>query len=153
MKYEASLVPREALALVWPEVVGLLAPALDYTDGREDLVSLYRRLAEARAQLWAGLDPEVKENPKIKAVAVTCLVTYPKDKALRIEYCGGEDMVGWQGPLIDLWTKFALDQGASRLELFGRKGWVRELRDKGWTQPLVFMEKRLTAPQSKQAAA
>jgi hypothetical protein len=153
MKYEASLVPREALALIWPKAVEILAPALEYTDGREDLVSLYRRLAEARAQLWAGLDPANPDDPEIKAVAVTCLVTYPRDKALRIEYCGGGDMVGWQGPIIDLWTKFALDHGASRLELFGRKGWARELRDKGWTQPLVFMEKRLTAPQNKQAAA
>lgn len=153
-EYKVSLVPREALALAWPEVVGFLAPALTYTDGRENLVDLYRRLAEGRAQLWVGLDPEPEdpENPGIKAAAITCMVVYARDKALRIEYCGGETMEGWQASMIALWERFALDQGAGRLELFGRKGWARELRGKGWTQPLVFMEKRLTASDDAQAA-
>lgn len=148
MNYATSLVPRETLPLVWPVVAPLFVKAVEYADGRETLSSVCERLMDGRAQLWAALT----EDETIASALVTSIVNYSCERTLRVELCGGRDVLGWKGDMQALIERFARDQGATRMEIFGRPGWKRRLAKDGWTEPFTILEKKIE-PAAVAAAA
>lgn len=68
----------------------------------------------------------------LMAVAVTEIVDYPLVSALRIVLLAGHGMDAWQQDLLERLESFAVLHGASRLEAYGRKGFIRALKPLGF---------------------
>jgi len=67
-------------------------------------------------------------DKEIIAVMVTQIIPYPKKKVLRVIAIAGEDMDRWFHflPAIEEW---AMELGCTSLEAWGRKGWLKVLKD------------------------
>ena len=109
-----------------------LEPALAYGDGA-DWSEVAADLDRDHAQLW-----EVRGGDRCLAAAVTRLCA---DGAAEFWLCGGTGMADWLSPLIDIVSRWARDEGKSRLRLIGRRGWKRALP--GWTERGVILEHAL----------
>jgi hypothetical protein len=83
-------------------------------------------------QLWMGE----------RSVAVTEIVTYPQLTSCRIFLASGQkaelkDVIRLQI------EAFALENGATRMEIIGRRGWTRVLADAGYTPVAAVISKEL----------
>lgn len=77
--------------------------------------------------------------PKIEGAAVTSLGLTEKSKVCTIVAFGGD---GHGVSLISKIEGYAKDEGCDCVRIFGRKGWLRRLKD--YSAPKVLLEKRLT---------
>lgn len=74
--------------------------------------------------------------------AVTEVIDTPRKRVLSYFLVGGDlDTVQQYEPLIEGWAR---EQGCSRIEFSGRRGWTRSfLQDRGYEERLVVMSKEL----------
>jgi hypothetical protein len=115
-------VPVEALGYFWPVVGPLLQKAIDEMSGELDLDDVYSRVQSTHMQLLIAVDAD-----RVLAAFVTEVVNYPKRKALRLVLGGGSASRRWRVQLRDILHAGARAVGASMLELYGRKGWMKIL--------------------------
>ena len=122
--------------LVWPVVLPMLQRAIDLNDGDFDGNHVYERLMEDTMQLFVGYNTD-----DIIYAAVTELIPYQYNKALRIVLMGGKQINSW----VDTKTfeKFGKLEGCNRLEIVGRKGWVKKLISRGYKQTHYIVTKEL----------
>lgn len=94
---------------------------------------------EDRASLWLAHD----EGGLVKAFATTRICYYDAVTLLCIEMCGGEDLEEWATPEnLDVFVKFAQDNGCSGIELHGRgDAWARKTNF-GWKKFSTSVEIR-----------
>ncbi len=107
-----------------------------HSEGELEPEDFYIPLIEGDMQLWAALIEE-----EIIASMVTQIIPYPRKKVLRIISIAGEDMKNWIDnlPIIENW---ALSNGCTSLECWGRKGWLKILED--WKCSYHIITKDLT---------
>jgi hypothetical protein len=122
--------------LVWPVVLPMLQRAIDLNDGDFDGNHVYERLMEDTMQLFVGYNTD-----DIIYAAVTELIPYQYNKALRIVLMGGKQINSW----VDTKTfeKFGKLEGCNRIEIVGRKGWVKKLISRGYKQTHYIVTKEL----------
>jgi len=77
-------------------------------------------------------------------VAVTEIIDYPLVSALRIVLLAGQDMAVWQRDLLETLESFATLHGATRLEAYGRKGFIRALKPLGFELAYYAVMKEIT---------
>lgn len=75
---------------------------------------------------------------------VTCVVVYERVKRLRICYCHGSLTEDTIVKALDLMETFAKSAGCEGVEIFGRKGWAKTLRDFGYKTQYTILMKRFT---------
>ena len=79
--------------------------------------------------LWLSI-----RDGKPEAAMVTRFNEFPRMKVCFIQFIGGHDRKRWLRfqPQIEAWAKA---NGCSEMETYGRKGWIRVLKDYvvGWT--------------------
>lgn len=77
----------------------------------------------SNAYLWLAID-----NDAILAAAVTKVTNEPLGRLCTIVACGGYD---WDrfGRLIEGLEKYAKSEGCTAMEICGRPGWSRRLKD------------------------
>lgn len=115
------------------ELAPLLQPALDANDGAMTLDDVE---ALAQQDLLRLFEATVNDN-RLAAFAIE-LIKWPRKTGIRVVLAGGEQMHLW----IDEWITF-LDAlkaqvGADWIEMVGRQGWQRVLKDKGYTAHITF---------------
>lgn len=125
MSASASLVcihPRDVPA-IWPLVRDRLRAAYLRTD-LSHTADLERDVIEGGAVLWVAATGGVVAQ--IEAAAVTKLIRTDRNLVCVITACGGSNMSAWLGHLaaIECWAKA---EGAAKIRLYGRKGWLRVL--------------------------
>ena len=122
--------------LVWPVVLPMLQRAIDLNDGDFDGNHVYERLMEDTMQLFVGYNTD-----DIIYAAVTELIPYQYNKALRIVLMGVKQINSW----VDTKTfeKFGKLEGCNRIEIVGRKGWVKKLISRGYKQTHYIVTKEL----------
>jgi hypothetical protein len=120
---------------LWPIAKQFLAKSVELAHGAFDLDDIHTLLVNKDAQLWAVHDGE------IKAVAVTQIMIYPKQKRLKLFLLGGNDMAKWEKSISDTFDNFAKANGCDGVELYGRKGWLRNLKQFGYNDYEVTMIK------------
>ena len=108
-----------------------------HSEGELSPDDFYEVLANGDMQLWTA----VQDN-EILASMVTQIVPYPRKRVLRIISIAGGEMDKWIEyiPLIEEW---ALSVGCTSLECWGRKGWLKILKD--WRCSYHIITKDLTA--------
>jgi len=98
--------------------------------------SVFQWLTDRRYLLWVAY-----ENPaKIGAAFVTREAHYPCRKMLTIDICGGSEMQSWVSEADRVFKSSARDAGLDGVELYGRAGWVRALKNLGWIGGTVLLE-------------
>lgn len=121
-----------ALAAKFDSVAHLLQPAIDRG---LDVLALddYRdKVLTGDMQLW------VDEG----YAAVTEVLNYPRSRVVLVHLAGGklDSLLEADGEL----DKFARIVGATGIEIIGRKGWVRALRDRGYREAAVHLFKEVS---------
>ena len=122
--------------LVWPVVLPMLQRAIDLNDGDFDGNHVFERLMEDTMQLFIGYNTD-----DIIYAAVTELIPYQHNKALRIILMGGKQINSWVDTKI--FEKFGKLEGCNRIEIVGRKGWVKKLMSRGYKQTHYIVTKEL----------
>ena len=109
-----------------------LQKALDYAGNTHTVDDVRAAVALGDMQVWPGK----------RSVMITEVVQYPQVKAVRV-FAGYGDMKElrqMEGPA----ASWATSIGCTRLEGFGRVGWLRALQDRGY-QARVFCWKTIKA--------
>jgi hypothetical protein len=119
-----SPVPIEDVGKVWDLCKPLLSQATDRSGGRETSLTLYSKIKSGSSQLWIII---VDGFPV--ASATTEVTVY---KNLNVSFLGGSGMNVWLDEFINQLKIYAKHNNCSKIELFGRKGWLRELKPFGF---------------------
>lgn len=120
-----------ALAAKFDSVAHLLQPAVDRGIGAMELEDYKERVLTGYMQLWVGEG----------YAAVTEVLNYPRSRVVLVHLAGGEldSLIEADGEL----EKFARIVEATGIELVGRKGWVKALRDRGYKEAAVHLFKEV----------
>lgn len=83
-----------------------------------------------------------REAARMRALAITEIVPYPRITVCKLLACTGEDAHRWVDLLagIEAWAK---ERGCGVLEPICRPGWERHLKPMGYVKTHVVLEKRL----------
>jgi len=115
----------------------MIAEALKRSNSDFTSAHIKQKIDDGKAQLWIIFDDN------LLAVGTTELSTLENGRKLCVvSTLAGEDMALWD----HLWEQFeqlAREQRCDGLQVVGRVGWVRYLRDRGFRQPWVVLEKVL----------
>lgn len=133
---DETLVKVEDVDLVWHVVKPMLQRAIEYNDGDFDTSFVLGRLMDGTMQLFIGYDTK-----DIIYAAVTEILPYQKRKALRIVLMGGKNINSWVDTKI--FEKFSRSQGCDRIEIVGRKGWIKKLEKRGYKQTHYIVTKEV----------
>ena len=131
------LVSNEDVPYIWENVLPHIEAMEPHSEGELSPVDFYEALTNAEMQLWVAI-----EKKEILASMITQIVPYPRKRVLRIISIGGEDMEKWLG-FMSLLEEWALSVGCTSLECWGRKGWLKVLKD--WKCSYHIITKDLTA--------
>lgn len=119
---DLAAVPAGLVSEFWPRVASRLRAAYLRTDlsHTDDLAA---DVLFGRALLWVAMRGEA-----IEAAAVTKLGRTDRHLVCTITACGGGNMAGWLDHLavIEHWAR---GEGCAKVRIFGRKGWLRKLKD------------------------
>jgi len=128
MSASASLVcihPKDVPA-IWPLVAERLRAAYLRTD-LSHTADLERDVLQGDAVLWVAASASAPVA-ELEAALVAKLVRTDLHLVCIITACGGSNMSRWLDHLgaIEQWAKA---EGAAKIRLFGRKGWLRILKN------------------------
>lgn len=129
-----SFKPEPIAATTWPAIFAVLKPAIEHGNDAT-VASLIDDLLAGNAQLWVK-----RENEGPVAVAVSELVRTPRGYVVHGRLLAGRGMARWVDELITCIAEHARYVGAVGISITGRKGWVRVLGSRGWSERAVVME-------------
>lgn len=113
-------VPVEDLEFIWSQVKPQIEKALDGSYSSYDILEYIK---QNRMQLW------ISWNDGIEASFVTEVCDYPQLRVLRWVLAGGSNMESWLDLVTSKVEDWAKRNNCQRLEIVGRKGWTKVLRD------------------------
>lgn len=113
----------------WELVQPLLIPAVEVA-GELAVDDLYPALKDGSKLLWISFD----DSLGLYGAAVTSIVQHPLKKVLLLEYLGAvpNTMKLCFEEVRDIFTKWAKHHECDSIEVYGRKGWERVLKDSGY---------------------
>ena len=101
----------------WQRCGRYIQDALQYAGGTHTIDDVYHAVASGKAQFF----------PLEKSAIITEIVDYPQRSVCRIWLAGGElDELMQAEKSIAVWAKSV---GCDGMEIVGRKGWQRQLKD------------------------
>ena len=125
-----TAVPREAIDIVWPDVINMLNKAVETSKGKYHINDIYEDLTKGFYNLWLIIDD--KGEDKVIAALTTRLIKYPNRSAMAMDWVGGKRMAEWLPIAMEKLSSFAKDCGCSHLEGYGRKAWIKVLKRYNW---------------------
>lgn len=130
-------IPQERWRDLAPIVAPYLALPIAYTRGQQTLGSVFQALDRGQYQLWTIIGP----GGLVYAAMVTEILQYVGGaKTCMLLLLGGTEMRRWIH-LIEEVEQWAREEGCSQLEIHGRRGWKRMLKQ--YTQPFIVLRKEL----------
>lgn len=124
---------------LWPHVVRFIERAAIRSNADYSTEYIKRKLDEGSSLLWV-----VSQNGTIVAAMTTeiCGMLDTDERIMVITTAGGSLVEHWETILAQV-EQYARDESCTRVRVYGRQGWVRILRDYGYTQPWIALEKRV----------
>jgi hypothetical protein len=107
----------------WPLVQEYLITALKYGLGEYSIGDIKSACKSKDMQLW------VKMGKEVKGAFVTKIAKYPQKNLLCVILLGGDEFQEWRDEADALLNAFGKEHNCEYIELFGRKGWGRALKD------------------------
>lgn len=126
-------IPPSEVHQVWPRARELIRAAIEKTDLSE-FEDIENGVLSGDQLLWFAV------SDHIEAAATTHLIKARGAPVLVITACSGRDLERWNMLLAGI-EKYARDENASCIRIYGRKGWERVLTD--FRVAHVIMEKAL----------
>jgi len=123
---EISFVPIKHIGPLWKQVEKYLDKPLAIDGYAYTSQDVLNSLINGKMQLWISWS---RKEEKVEAAIVTEIVDYPQKRACRYFLAGGENMKSWFKKMkheIEQWAKLNKCQ---QVELVGRKGWTKWLKD------------------------
>ena len=107
----------------WHLVQEYLITALEYGLGEYSIGDIKKSCKSKDMQLW------VKMGREVKGAFVTKIAKYPQKNLLCVILLGGDEFQEWRDEADALLNAFGKEHNCEYVELFGRKGWGRALKD------------------------
>jgi len=107
----------------WPLVEEYLITALEYGLGEYSIGDIKKSCKSKDMQLW------VKMGREVKGAFITKIAKYPQKNLLCVILLGGDEFQEWRDEADALLNAFGKEHNCEYIELFGRKGWGRALKD------------------------
>ena len=122
-----TAVPRDALGIVWGDVVRVLNKSVGTSGGKYHIDDIYRDIDSDQVGLWLVLDKK-----DVVAAFTTRIIPYPGRRAMALDWVGGSRMAEWLPMVLETIEKYAKESWCQHLEGYGRKAWGRYLEKYGW---------------------
>ena len=135
---EQVLIPTNKVEQVWSFAVKDVADALARSNGYARAEHIKKEILDNKMQLWILWDSETKEY---YGVCVTEIIQRPLQRCLNIKIMTGRHRDKWQH-LIKHVEEFAWHNNCDLLELVARPGWKKILKQYGYKESLVLLEKK-----------
>ena len=107
----------------WSLVEEYLNTALKYSLGEYSIDDIKNLCISKDMQLWVKFDKEVQ------GAFVTKINKYPQKNLLLVILLGGDKFQEWRDEADALLNAFGKQHNCEYVELFGRKGWGKVLKD------------------------
>lgn len=117
--------------------------ALEYGQGERKLEHIAQDLIDGTKQLWVGT-----LNDKFVATVITHVIDYPSKRTCEVCYLGGETGEGVLNALdhVKLIEDWAITNNCDDIQVFGRRGWLRPLKEHGFSERYTIAGKSLKNP-------
>ena len=122
----------------WPLVQEYLITALEHGLGEYGIGDIKNACLERDMQLWVKMDREVQ------GAFVTKIAKYPQKNLLCVILLGGDKFKEWRDEADALLNAFGKEHSCEYVELFGRKGWGRALKDIDYKEITRLFAKEIT---------
>jgi len=113
----------ESVEVWWPLVEEYLITALEYGLGEYSIEDIKNSCISKDMQLW------VKIGKEAKGAFVTKIAKYPQKNLLVVILLGGDEFQEWRDEADAVLNAFGKQHNCEYVELFGRKGWGKMLKD------------------------
>ena len=113
----------ESVEVWWPLVEEYLITALKYGLGEYSIGDIKSACISKNMQLW------VKIGKEAKGAFVTKIARYPQKNLLVVILLGGDEFQEWRDEADAVLNAFGKQHNCEYVELFGRKGWGKMLKD------------------------
>ena len=113
----------ESVEAWWPLVEEYLNAALKHGLGEYSASDIKSACISKNMQLWVKIDKEVQ------GAFVTKISKYPQKNILCVLLLGGKEFITWRDEADALLNAFGKENNCEYVELFGRKGWGKMLKD------------------------
>jgi|TARA_R110000796_G_C14515802_1_gene430359 hypothetical protein len=130
------VLPKD-LELVWPSAEVLLGKSLKHSQGQLSMDNILEMIKDKTLDLFIGYDKE-----GIKVSFTTQVIVYPTYKAMRIIHLGTKDGMDYDAMevIIDM---IGDSYGCKKIELYGRKGWEKTLKEYNYYYAGTILMKNL----------
>ena len=113
----------ESVEVWWPLVEEYLITALEHGLGEYSIGDIKNSCISKDMQLW------VKIGKETKGAFVTKIAKYPQKNLLVVILLGGDEFQEWRDEADAVLNAFGKQHSCEYVELFGRKGWGKMLKD------------------------
>ena len=124
---------------IFPKVKDFIGKALDRGHGEVSIDDIFFHVLQGIKQLWIVSDDKYKPM----AAAITEINNYPQKRVMRILMLAGSGLDIWCEELENKFVEFAHKWQAKSIEVIGRKGWERQLKQYGYNQWYSYLGKDL----------
>jgi|TARA_E500000178_G_C16732991_1_gene622437 hypothetical protein len=133
-----TIVPQEAVDFMWPKCIESLTPAVQTADKMLGIQDVYLGIKMGYYGLWV-----VMEEEEVIASFTTRFLDFPKRKGMAMDFMGGTRMKEWLPKVDKVLMDYALENGCSHFEAYGRRAWGKWLGELGWEPDHICYKKEL----------
>jgi len=123
----------------WPLVQEYLIAALEYGLGEYSIEDIKKSCKSKNMQLWVNFDKE-----GVQGAFITKVSMYPQKNILCVLLLGGNEFMKWRDEADALLNAFGKEKNCEYVELFGRKGWGKMLKDIKYEEQTRLFAKEIT---------
>ena len=127
----------ESVEAWWPLVEEYLNAALKHGLGEYSTSDIKSACISKNMQLWVKIDKEVQ------GAFVTKISKYPQKNILCVLLLGGKEFIKWRDEADALLNAFGKENNCEYVELFGRKGWGKVLKDINYKEQTRLFAKEI----------
>jgi hypothetical protein len=127
----------ESVETWWSLVEEYLNAALKHGLGEYSTSDIKSACISKDMQLWVKIDKEVQ------GAVVTKISKYPQKNILCVLLLGGKNFLEWRDEADALLNAFGKENNCEYVELFGRKGWGKMLKDINYKEQTRLFAKEI----------
>ena len=123
----------------WSLVEEYLNAALEYGLGEYSIEDIKKSCKSKNMQLWVKFNKE-----GVRGAFITKVSVYPQKNILCVLLLGGNEFMKWRDEADALLNAFGKEKNCEYVELFGRKGWGKMLKDINYEEQTRLFAKEIT---------
>ena len=120
-------VNREVLPYAWNFVLPLLESAKDYYGDYYSEADILHQLLSGSSQLW--ILARTGAMGDIRCLMLTEWLSFSRNKVLRVNLLAARELGDYVPRMLAAIEEWGIKNGATRIQVVGRKAWVKLLRD------------------------